>query len=66
MALEQVILYVIIGVLAAIVYSLRILVLMERRIANMEKHIEKLVSKVLKEEIKIETRLKKTKKKKKK
>jgi len=64
MALEQVILYIIIGVLAAIVYSLRILVLMERRIANMEKHVEKLVNKILKEEIKIKTRLKRTKKKK--
>ncbi len=62
MALEQVILYIIIGVLAAIVYSLRILVLMERRIANMEKHIERLVNKILKEEIKIERKLKKKKK----
>jgi len=62
MALEQVILYVIIGVLAAIVYSLRILVLMERRIANMEKHIEKIVNKILKQEIEIKTKLKKRKK----
>lgn len=62
MALEQVILYVIIGVLAAIVYSLRILVLMERRIANIEKHIEKIVTKILKQEIKIEKGLKKKKK----
>lgn len=61
MALEQVILYIIVGVLAAIVYSLRMLLLMERRIARIEKHIEMLVNKVLKEEIKIQKKLKKRK-----
>ena len=51
---EQVILSIIVGTLAAIVYSLRILVLMERRIARVDANIEKLVKAVLKEEVKIE------------
>ncbi len=54
MALDTVILAVIIGTLAAIVYSLRILVLMERRIARIDKHMEMLVEKVVVEEGKIE------------
>jgi hypothetical protein len=54
MAMEAVILAIIIGTLAAIVYSLRILVLMERRIARIDAHIEALVNRVLSEEIKIE------------
>ncbi len=36
---QNLILAVIIGTLAAIVYSLRVLVLMERRIASIETHI---------------------------
>jgi hypothetical protein len=51
---EQVILSVIVGTLGAIVYSLRVLVLMERRIARVDENIEKLVKGVLKEELKIE------------
>ncbi len=47
---ESVILGIIIGTLAAIVYSLRVLVLMERRIARIDSHIEALVLKVLKTE----------------
>tara|TARA_Y100000310_G_scaffold100745_1_gene98630 strand:+ start:2455 stop:2679 length:225 start_codon:yes stop_codon:yes gene_type:complete len=68
----QVTLAVIIGVLAAIVYSLRVLVLMERRVARIELHIEKLAEKMIKEEMKIERSLrarkpaKKSKRKKKK
>ncbi len=62
MALEQIILYIIIGVLAAIIYSLRILVLMERRMANIERHIERVTSRILREELKIERTLKKRKK----
>lgn len=42
------------GVLAAIIYSLRVLVLMERRIARIEIHIENLASRILSEEVKIE------------
>jgi len=52
---EQIILAIIVGTLGAIVYSLRILVLVERRIARLDMNIEKLVRKVLKEEVKIET-----------
>lgn len=52
--LEVVILAVILGTLLAIVYSLRVLVLMERRIARIDTHIESLVTQVLIEEQKIE------------
>jgi len=55
--LAEVILAVIIGTLAAIVYSLRVLILMERRVANMEQNIQRLTSKVLKEEVTIERAL---------
>ena len=53
----QVTLAVIIGVLAAVVYSLRVLVLMERRVARIELHIEKLAEKMVREEMKIERKL---------
>lgn len=48
------ILGIIIGTLAAIVYSLRILVLLERRIARMDAHIEIITKKIAKEEVRIE------------
>ena len=54
MGLDTVILAIIIGTLAAIVYSLRILVLLERRIARIDKHIELMTMSVLREEHKIE------------
>lgn len=56
--LAEVILAVIIGTLAAIVYSLRVLILLERRVASMEANIQKLTAKVLKEEVVIERALK--------
>lgn len=56
--LAEVILAIIIGTLAAIVYSLRVLILLERRVASMEANIQKLTAKVLKEEITIERALK--------
>jgi hypothetical protein len=56
--IEGIILSIIIGTLAAIVYSLRILVLMERRMTRIEGHIESMASKILKEELKIELALK--------
>ena len=62
--LEGVILSIIIGTLAAIVYSLRVLVLVERRVAKIEGHIEQMASKIVKEELKIEKALKGRKKKK--
>ena len=38
--LIKIILAIIVGTLAAIVYSLRVLVIMEKRVARMEEHIE--------------------------
>ena len=55
--IQQVILAVIIGTLMAIVYSLRVLILLERRVASMEMNIQKLTGKVLKEEISIQKAL---------
>lgn len=52
--LAQVILAVIVGTLAAIVYSLRVLILLERRVASMEANIQKMTEKVLREETVIE------------
>jgi len=43
--------------LAAIIYSLRILVLLERRIARMDLNIEKIAIKMIQEELKIERSL---------
>ena len=60
--LAEVILAVIIGTLAAIVYSLRVLILMERRVASMEMNIQKMTRKVLKEEMVIERALGRKKK----
>lgn len=61
MAMEAVILAIIIGTLAAIVYSLRILVLLERRIAKIDINLERIVERVAAEEMKIESMMKKKK-----
>ena len=63
--LAEVILAVIIGTLLAIVYSLRVLILMERRIASVEMNIQKMTNQILREEKTIERMVsrKKTKKK---
>ncbi len=53
--IENVILAIIIGTLAAIVYSLRVLVLMERRIAKIDLNLEQMTKRVLREEFKIES-----------
>lgn len=53
-SLDIVILSIIVGTLAAIVYSLRVLVLMERRIARVDLNIEKITRKIVEEEVKIE------------
>lgn len=58
-----VILAIIIGTLAAIIYALRILVLTERRVARIEMHIERMAEKIIKEEVTIERTLKKKKRK---
>jgi hypothetical protein len=65
MVLETTILWIILGTLAAIVYSLRILVLLERRIARMDENIVRITNKIINEEHKIETifKVKKVKKK---
>ena len=65
LTVPEVTLAIIIGTLAAIVYSLRVLVSMERRMARIEMHIEKVVEKVIKEEIRIEKDLEGRKRKKK-
>ena len=54
MGADTVILGIIIGTLAAIVYSLRVLILLERRIARMDLNIETLTRRVLREELVIE------------
>ena len=52
--LIRIVLAVIVGVLFGIVYCMRVLVLMERRVARIEEHLDRMVHKVLQEEIKIE------------
>ncbi len=47
------VLFVFLGVLAAIVYCMRVLVLMERRVARIEEHIDGIAHKILVEEQKI-------------
>lgn len=58
LGVPEVTLSIIIGVLAAIVYSLRVLVLLDRKIARVENHIERIANSILNEEAKIETMLK--------
>ena len=53
---------IIIGTLAAIVYALRVLVLMERRIARIDKHIEMMAEKIVLEEGQILKAVRKRKK----
>ena len=62
LGIQEITLAVIVGTLGAIVYSLRVLVLMERRVARIEAHIERAVGKVVKEEAIIEKALKRKKK----
>lgn len=61
LGVQEITLAIIVGTLGAIVYSLRVLVLMERRIARIEEHIERAVNKVAKEEIVIQKSLKRKK-----
>lgn len=51
---EQVILAIIIGTLFAIIYSLRVLVLLERRIARMDENLLLITRKIVLEESRIE------------
>jgi hypothetical protein len=57
--LIRITLAIIVGTLAAIVYSLRVLVLMERRMARIEEHLEGIAGRVLREELKIERSMRK-------
>jgi hypothetical protein len=59
MDIQGVILAIILGTLAGIVYSLRVLVLVERRIARIDFNIESLTKRILREEVKIEEEEKK-------
>ena len=58
-SMQVVILAIIIGTLLAIVYSLRLLVLLERRIARMDENLLKITRRIVKEEDEIERLLKK-------
>jgi hypothetical protein len=69
LTIEQATLAIIIGVLAAIVYALRVVVLLEKRLARIDYNIESLVKKVeleeeqiLGEEKRIEKSIKKRRK----
>jgi hypothetical protein len=57
MEFETFILAIIIGTLAAIVYSLRVLLILERRVAGMEANIQRVTNKILKGEKSIERKL---------
>ena len=59
--METFILAVIIGTLAAIVYSLRVLLILERRVAGMESNIQRLTGRILKEELRIKKAIKRKK-----
>jgi len=50
----EVLLAIMAATLGAIVYSLRVLVLMERRVARLDHNIEHLVSRIMQEELRIE------------
>lgn len=62
MTLEQAILYIILGIVLAIVYSIRILVLLERRIARMDENLVRITNRIISEEKKIESMLNRKKK----
>lgn len=69
MAMEDgalLILMVIIAALGGVIYSMRVLILLERRIARIDTHIELMARTILKDEEEIEEMLKKNNPKKKK
>jgi hypothetical protein len=57
--IQGAILAIILGTLAGIVYSLRVLILVERRIARIDLNLESLTKRVFDEELKIESEEKK-------
>lgn len=54
LSVQNATLAIIIGALGAIIYALRMLVILERRIARIDYHIGLFVKRILKEELKIE------------
>ena len=56
--LIRIVLAVIVGVLFGIIYCMRVLVLMERRVARIEAHVDNVAHKILHEEMLIENKLK--------
>ena len=64
LSMEQLILLIIVATLFAIVYSLRVLMVLERRIARMDQNLIRITERVAKEELKIESTIKSKKKKK--
>ena len=56
--LIRLVLAVIVAVMLGIIYCLRVLVLMERRVAKIEHHIDIVVQKILREEFRIERNIK--------
>ncbi len=57
LGIQDVILFIIIIMLAVIVYFLRVLSPINMKIIKIEEHIEKILKRVMKEEIKIEKRI---------
>lgn len=62
LSMEGFILVIILGTMAGIAYSLRILVLVERRIARIDSNIQELTKRIFKEELRIESEEKKIEK----
>ncbi len=57
LSVTEITLAIILGVLAAIVYSLRVLVLLERRMARVDQNLEKIVLRIAHDEALIEKKL---------
>ncbi|MFW6231316.1 MAG: hypothetical protein ACOC32_04830 [Nanoarchaeota archaeon] len=57
LSVTEITLAIILGVLAAIVYSLRVLVLLERRMARVDENLEHIVTKIANDEKLIEKKL---------
>lgn len=56
--MNQLLLIIILAALLAIMYVLRVLVIMEREMSNIELHMERIVNKLFKEEKEVETEVK--------
>ena len=55
MDIQGAILAIILGTLAGIVYSLRVLILVERRIARIDLNLESITKRILEQELRIES-----------